>query len=573
MLKPQNSKVLLLVFVLLIALTSLFSQEAKVNVKITQDGDSGTIEATFIFPENMHQSHEVGDEFAQFFLDSQTQGITLEPTIYPDTEGKVAGDKVEYHGTTILTRAFKITDSSVQEIEVEHGYQICLDSGSCLRPVFETVKLPLAQITLNETIEEPVTAEPEKKGNIFYFLLLAFLGGLILNIMPCVLPVLSIKAMSLVKQSQHNKSSILKGSIAYTMGILFSFTVLAAVVIIIKSTGESLSWGFQFQNPWFVFSLLILIWVFTLSLYEVFQIRVPGMNMAAQASSKGGHWGSFISGIFAVLLATPCTAPLLAPAIGFAFQQSAPVIFSSFIMIGLGLAFPFILLGIMPKAIKIIPKPGDWMIVFKELMGFLLFATAIYLLRTLYFLLDGGAFMNIIWFLLALSVGCWTYGRFAGPQFSTSKQWTWTVISLVIIFGAGHFLVDFTQEPLVEGQEVSVKGLYPGWEVFSEERLNTYRDDNKPVFIDFGAEWCLTCKTNEKTVLHTKEIMGLFKENDIELLFGDNTRKNELVEKWLAQYQRAGVPLYLYFAPGSDEAVVLPEIITGSMVKELFNDK
>lgn len=567
-------KTMLLLIILLSAFSFLSADQAQVSIELEQAGDSGLIKATFVIPEGYHQSYEIEltDEFAQFFLDSETKGIDFEKTIYPLTDDLSVGDIKEYHDSVTLTKAFTITDPAVTEVSVDYGYQLCLDTGACLRPVFDTEVIPLQAIASNEVTVANETAPVEESDGgtkVLYFLLLAFLGGVILNIMPCVLPVLSIKAMSLVKQSQQNKSSILKGSLAYTAGILISFIILAAVVVGIKSTGDSLSWGFQFQNPWFVFSLLILIWVFTLSLYEVFQIRVPGMSMATQASSKGGHSGSFFSGIFAVLLATPCTAPLLAPAIGFAFQQPPFIIFSSFIMIGLGLAFPFLLLGFIPSAIKIIPKPGDWMITFKELMGFLLFATAIYLLRTLYFLLDGSAFMNILWFLLTLTVGCWIYGRFAGPSESTAKQWIWTIVALVIIFGTGHFFINFESDPTTAGQ-ASVKGLKAGWQVFTEDTFDQYRAEEKPIFVDFGAEWCLTCKTNEANVLHTEKIMQVFKDNNVELLFGDNTRKNEVVEKWLAEYKRAGVPLYLYFAPGSDEAVVLPELITNSHVTDLF---
>jgi len=562
----------LIMIILFSVLSFLSAQEAEVSIALQQNGTSGIIKATFNIPDGYHQSYEIetDNEFALFFIDSETPGVTFEETIYPISEGLGLGDIEEYHDSVTLTKSFTITDPSVTEISVDYGYQLCLDTGSCMRPVYDTKVLTIEPV---DTIvnDEPNTKDEKGESKVVYFLLLSFLGGVILNIMPCVLPVLSIKAMSLVKQSQHNKSNIMKGSLAYTAGIILSFLILAAVVVAIKSTGESLSWGFQFQNPWFVFSLLILIWVFTLSLYEVFQIRVPGMSMATQASSKGGHSGSFFSGIFAVLLATPCTAPLLAPAIGFAFQQTPLVIFSSFVMIGLGLAFPFLLLGFVPSAIKVIPKPGDWMNTFKELMGFLLFGTAIYLLRTLYFLLDDSAFINIIWFLLTLSVGCWVYGRFAGPESSTTKQWIWTIVALIIIFGSGRLFINFENNPRAPGQE-SVKGLEDGWQVFTEETFEKYRAENKPIFIDFGAEWCLTCKTNESAVLHTEKIMQVFEDNDVELLFGDNTRKNEVVEKWLAKYDRAGVPLYLYFAPGAEEAVVLPELINNSHITDLFEE-
>lgn len=562
-----RKKLLVVISILILLTFSLFGQDAsdQVNISLSleQDGANGELSVTYEIPEGYHQSYEIEEdyEYAVFFVESNTPGVKFARTEYPNIEGKSVGDIVEYHKSVTLKKKFTIVSSDVKEIKFDYGFQICIDTGACFRPR-EFSKTYAVEPVKVATTTAPVKGE-KSSSSVWYFLILAFLGGLILNIMPCVLPVLSIKAMSLVNQAQHDKRGILMGSLAYTAGILLSFVILASVIVGIKSTGESVGWGFQNQSPWFNFGMLIIIWVFTLSLYGVFQIQVPGLSAATSASNKGGHAGSFFSGIFAVLLATPCTAPLLAPAIGFAFQQSALIIYVSFMLIGLGLAFPFIVLGFVPSAVKKIPKPGDWMITFEHFMGFLLFATSLYVLNNLFHLISGAAFIKLLWFLLTLTFGCWIYGKFATADKEVWHQWLWILVAIAIIFTGGYFLVDMNA-PRTEGHEV------PGWQTFSEELVQKYRDENKAVFIDFGAEWCLTCKTNEKTVLRTEHMKKFFEENDVECLFGDNTRKNDIIQKWLTKYDRAGVPLYLYFAPGSDEAVVLPEIITDSDVKDLF---
>jgi thiol:disulfide interchange protein DsbD len=403
---------------------------------------------------------------------------------------------------------------------------------------------------------------------------MAFVGGLILNIMPCVLPVLSIKAMSLVKQSQQDQKQILRSSFAYTAGIVVSFIVMATAIVILKMAGENVGWGFQFQNAGFVTGLLILIFVFALSLFDVFIIRAPGMQTATKASMKGGLTGSFLSGIFAVLLATPCTAPFLGAALGFAFSQSAIMIFAIFILIGLGLAFPFILLGIWPKAIKIIPKPGEWMNIFKEIMGFLLFLTAFYLIRSLSFLVNNSDFLNLLLYLIVLGMSAWIYGRFARPEFSKRKQWIATISAILLAVSLGFVLLDYAP---ADAHQTEDNAHYPrDWQKFSPELLAEYQNNGKSVFLDFGAEWCLTCKTNETSVLFTDKIESAFKKYDVQMLRGDNTKKNDIINEWLAKFDRAGVPLYVLFIDGK-APIVFPEIITKEMIlnklKENLGDK
>ncbi|MCF7794282.1 MAG: thioredoxin family protein [Candidatus Cloacimonetes bacterium] len=549
-----------MIALMLIACLAIFAQ-AYVPEEITTAKITGNeIQVTFDIPAGMHITLQKDLNYIEV---DPIADIEFEPTVYP--EGKETEDGyIEYHGSVTLTKKFTVTDafSGTPDITFYAGFQMCLDNGTCFMPEEFEFTLPF------EMPETATETESQPLSDLIKFLIMAFFGGLILNVMPCVLPVLSIKAMSLVKQSQQDKKQIFRNSMAYTMGILTSFLILALVIVILKTSGELVGWGFQFQNTGFVIGLLILIFVFSLSMFDVFIIRAPGMTMATKASSKGGYSGSFFSGIFAVLLATPCTAPLLAPALGFAFSQPPVMIFAFFILIGLGLAFPFILLGIWPKAIKAIPKPGEWMNIFKEVMGFLLLLTALYLLRSLYFLIGGINLINVLFYLIILAFAVWIYGRFARPEFSRKKQWIATVIALIIAIGAGFLTLNFG-----DTEAVSEEGAhYPrDWQKFEPELVQQYRDEGKPVFVDFGAEWCLTCKTNEEAVLFTDEIEAAFKEHGVQMLRGDNTKKDDTISEWLTKFKRAGVPLYLFYIPDQEKPEVLPELITKDMIHKLLD--
>ncbi|HCX72293.1 MAG TPA: protein-disulfide reductase, partial [Candidatus Cloacimonas sp.] len=325
--------------ILMVFVPQIFAEERET---VTARVEDGKILVTYSIPEGYHQTLQ--EDY--FYIDVEPYpGLQFSDTIYP--EGHLDADgNTEYKGNTTLVKKFTVTGGfEPGQITIYAGYQFCEDSGACLFPEEKEINLAIDETALPAAEPKPATSFPKT----LQYLLMAFLGGIILNVMPCVLPVLSIKAMSLVKQSQQDRKHIFQGSMAYTLGILFSFIVLAAIIIILKTTGESVGWGFQFQSPGFVMALLIVIFVFALSLFDVFIIRAPGMQVATKASSKGGLTGSFLSGIFAVLLATPCTAPLLGAALGFAFSQPPLMILAIFLLIGLGLAFPFIIIGIWPK--------------------------------------------------------------------------------------------------------------------------------------------------------------------------------------------------------------------------------
>jgi thiol:disulfide interchange protein DsbD len=259
---------------------------------------------------------------------------------------------------------------------------------------------------------------------------------------------------------------------------------------------------------------------------------------------------------------------MLGSAVGFTLKQSTPVIFIMMMVIGLGLAFPFIILGLFPAFIKLIPKPGNWMNVFSSLMGFLLIGTAIFLARTLSFIVSQPQFINIMWFILALSFVLWLYGIISKPHIPRVRQWVGSVACIIILVASGAALLDFSA---AAGDNTGAKSskadsMGENWRRFSPELLDELRKDGKSVFVDFSAEWCMTCKANESLVLNTDDMQKEFKAKGVVLLHGDFTKKDPVILKWLRRYDRGGVPLYLLFVPGQDEAVVFPELITKPML-------
>ena len=566
----------ILILLMSFAVSSIFAQGV-VKPKISFSVKDNVVYGTVDIPKDHHVSLQ--KELVFLRVKGNYKDIYFEPTRYP--KGHIGQfNDIEFKGKLTLSKEFILKPGyKPEEIEFELGYQMCHDKGLCYMPVTATKRILIKKGPSQLRGRSPESSANIEKSDknlksadldlftILKFLIMAFIGGVILNIMPCVLPVLSIKAMSLVQQSNSNRSEILKHSLVYTLGIEFSFLVLALVLIALKLSGESIGWGFQFQNPYFVAGLIILIFIFALSLFDVFIINGLGAQSASSASAKTGLIGAFFCGGFTVFLATPCSAPMLAPALGFAISQTPFIIIINFLAIGLGLAFPFLVLGFFPKAIKLIPKPGNWMNRFKELMGLLLFGTIIFLFRTLYYLLDANQLMNFLWFLLVLGIALWVYGSFGTLAAPRRRRVLVILLSFFIVFLAGEYLLDLSKKGTSRK-----KVLHGNWMRFSVDHLTELRKENKPVFVAFSAEWCMSCKANESMVLNTAYIQNLFKEHGVSLLYGDNTQKNEELSNFMKGYNRAAVPFYLYFPKDGKPPVLLPAILTKKMIKNLFTE-
>jgi thiol:disulfide interchange protein len=410
-------------------------------------------------------------------------------------------------------------------------------------------------------------ARPAPARGIFTFLLFGFLGGFILNLMPCVLPVISLKIFGFIQQAGQSRQKILRSGIAFTVGIFAWFIALALLLIALKGAGRDVTWGgFQFTNPYFVLVLSVIVLVFALNLFGVFEIFLPQSltRSLLSTSERRDLLGSFFQGVFATVLATPCTAPFLGTALGFAFTQSAAIILAMFIAVAAGMSAPYLLLSAQPAWLRFLPRPGPWMLHLKQFMGFLLLATLLFLL---YVLGAQRGLEGAIWascFLLAISVACWMKGAFILPTASAMKRSIVIVLMLLLVIGSGiYFIGDKFQSAKIASAGESLRG---GWQPFTPERLQTELDQGRTVFVDFTAAWCLTCKFNEANVLEAQDVREAFQRHAIVKLKADWTNGDPVITKLLQQFGRPGVPLYVLYPGKNEEPIVFPELLTKSMI-------
>jgi len=416
------------------------------------------------------------------------------------------------------------------------------------------------------------TLPSREEQPLWFYVLLALLGGLILNLMPCVLPVISLKILSIVGQAGQERKRVRALGLVFAAGIVVAFTVLALVVVLLKSGGEQVGWGFQFQHPGFVVAMSALVFALGLSLFGVFTLNLPGASGSyASAGSGEGLSSSFFNGVLATVLATPCTAPFLGTALGFAFAQSPLLIFSIFFCIGVGMALPYVLLAIEPAWTRFLPRPGAWMERFKEGMGFLLMATVLWLLWVLG---NQIGMEGVIWtcaFLLGVAVACWIVGQWLRLDTgATRRRVVWCSALVVVALSYGVFLhpVLAAERALrSDMQGPREEGL--AWIDFSTAEVERIVGSGQTVFIDFTAEWCWTCKVNERAVLMDEEVRAKFIEDDVALVKADWTNNNPEITRLLRAFGRSGVPLYVVFPGGRlDAPLVLPEIIGVELVLE-----
>ena len=419
----------------------------------------------------------------------------------------------------------------------------------------------------------PVDAPPRAPAGAAAFLnalLLAFLGGLVLNIMPCVLPVLTMKLYSLVEQVDMSPAHRRTSGYAYTAGILVSFVGLAVAVVVMKVVlGKSVLWGFQFQNTTYVAVLTSIVFTFGLSLFGVFEVPALGANSAAQASAKDGVVGYFLTGVFATLLATPCSAPFLTPAMGFAFSLPGAQIVVFFLAVGLGLAFPFLLIAVVPALYRFLPRPGAWMESFKHVMGFLLMATTLWLVDVLAGAVGRDGATGFLAFLFFIAFGAWMLGRFGGPAEEPRRQIFVLALAALVVALGGHFWLDLERAaPVAAALTDDCDGDFSEeipWQPFSEAQVERFK--GKPIFIDFTADWCLTCKANEKGILSKNPVRSTMGELGVCPLKADWSHEDPVISAWLKRHGRAGVPFYLLLpADPSAAPIALPDIITPSLV-------
>jgi len=390
-------------------------------------------------------------------------------------------------------------------------------------------------------------------GDLWWMLLSAFIGGLILNLMPCVFPILSLKLLSILKISAKSKHIIRKQNLGYVAGVMASFLLIALLLAGLRSAGHLVGWGFQLQSPVFLAALVWLFVLLSLNLLGLFDIDFIDSGAGGKLTRLGGFWGSFFTGVLAVVVASPCTAPFMGVALGFGISQPTPVLMAVFLTLGFGLAFPYALMIVVPSAMWFLPKPGPWMDWLKKIMAVPLLLTVVWLL--------------------------WVMNQIVGMPGVMASGLAAAVLALLVLIkvprkvAVGGVIVCLVAliafvNSLGQTAEVSSK---EGWEPYSAAKLEQLQGKN--VFVNMTADWCLTCKVNERLVFDDPEVQTLLRDKGVTLVMGDWTRRSEEITRFLTSYNRVGVPFYVLFSARSPKGRVLPEVMTkSSFIEEIKNE-
>lgn len=382
------------------------------------------------------------------------------------------------------------------------------------------------------------------KKNILLMIIFAFVGGIILNFMPCVLPILSLKIYHLIRIREKNPSDVFKLSFSTILGIMVSFFILAIFTIILKSLGHDIGWGMQFQNKTFLFIFSIMLILFSANLLGLFEIMLPNkVNQFLRISDKNKFFHSFMSGVLATVFATPCSAPFLGTSIGYALMQNNFTILIIFLTLSVGFSFPYILLLIFPKIIRIFPSPGRWMVYLGPILGLLLLISGLWLLQ----LININTNSLILLGLLVICISIYFNKNLGREKFSV----LFIQLSLFI------FIVYFGGK--VNDEELS-------WNSFNNNDLERSIKNNEVIFVDITADWCITCQINKLTTLNSSEIQSYFNNEKIKLIRGDWTNRNEEILSYISKYGKFGIPFNIIYGPLNKDGVVLSELLTNDEI-------
>ena len=382
-----------------------------------------------------------------------------------------------------------------------------------------------------------------KQSGLLFLLVQGFLGGLLLNLMPCVLPVISLKIFGFVRQAGEARDRIFKLGLAFCAGVFAFFGIIATLIVALASFGKTFGWGAQFSNPVLLTVMLGVVFVFGLSLLGVFEITLGGAeSKLSELSSKEGVGGAFVHGLFTTLLGTSCTAPLVGPVIGAAITRPGPQVFAMFAAIATGLSLPYFLLTWQPAWMKFLPKPGTWMVRFKQVLGFVMLALVVWLLDSFP---TPRVVVQACAFLLVLGFACWLLGSYH------EKRWALPAALAFAVAGWFSFVHGrMAVAAPTAATETGADGL--AWEPFSVARIRQALEEKRPVFVDFTAKWCLNCKVYEATVINTAPVIAAMKANGVVTIKADYTQQPPDIEAALRKTGRAGVPVYVLFRKRGD---------------------
>ena len=465
------------------------------------------------------------------------------------------------------------TRTDAHTVTLRAAFQGCQDNGICYPPMVRsmTVALPAgagiaaaAGAAPGAADAVPPPATPTHAGpGLWLSLLLAVAGGLILNLMPCVLPVLSFKALGLA-QASRSQARARAHALWYTAGVLVAFAAVGALVLALRGAGQALGWGFQLQQPLVVGSLALLMFAIGLNLSGLFQIGTSWTGLGQGLTERSGAAGDFFTGVLAVVVASPCTAPFMAGALGYAFVAPVPAAMAVFLALGIGLALPFLLIGFVPALATRLPRPGAWMDTLKHWLAVPMYLTAVWLAWVFGKQrgVDALALVLVACVLLAIGLWWWEKQRYADRP--TGRR----VLAVVMVAAAVFALWSATRLPADTARAAASETRDDGSQPWSRAAMQAARDAGKPVFVDMTADWCITCKVNEKAVLHTDAFRALLERTGTVYLVGDWTDQDPAISAYLDEFHSPGVPLYVVVPASGAPARKLPQLLTPGLMQE-----
>jgi len=496
-------------------------------------------EARAKLPQKISNAAQASSEGADILLRVQSDAAEITDFIPDQPFIRSAGD-----GGSI------IRDGSTWTIRLKRADKNALDQAIPQGSEVSGILLGSQALRIDATpIESSAASSAQKSGTSFFAILGGmFLGGLILNLMPCVFPVIGLKIMGFVQQAGADRRKVVMHGLTFALGVLLSFGALSGILFAASAAagGAAIGWGYQLQNPWMVFGLMLLMFVLALNLFGVFEIGTKATSLGGSLQSKQGIVGSLFSGILATLVATPCSAPFLGTAIGAAIGLPAMQFFTAFAAMAIGLALPYLVLSTFPDLVKWLPRPGAWMESFKQAMSFPLFATAGYLLWVYAGQIGLENLLSPIIGLTIVALAAWIHGRWNLPHRSQATRMV-ARISAIIIAAIGIWIA----QPR-KANELT-------WEPWSESRVTELLAEQRPVYIDFTAQWCATCQVNKKRA-YTKEVVAAMKQKRVAALRADKTTPNPAIDAALRKLGRSAIPVNVLIPPGK-EPIILPEIL------------
>ena len=428
------------------------------------------------------------------------------------------------------------------------------DSGSLINNFHGVLSINDTNFLVDAEIQSE-SSSVNDNISVFQAILFAFIGGLILNLMPCVFPIISLKVLSFVSMGGESKNKIRKHSLSFCAGVVISFVLIAVALIGLKESGVFVGWGFQLQSPAIVGSLSILMFLIGIVLLMDINIGSSLTRLGSVGSGDDSYYGSFLTGVLAVVVASPCTAPFMGAAIGYALIQPSLVTIPIFLSLGLGFAAPYLMLSIKPELISSMPRPGKWMETLKEFFAFPMFATSVWLLWVFSLQTNTDALINLLVSLLIISMLIWIISKV-----QKSNQKNFLILLIILVVG---YQISAIANLTDNKDQMNTNANLVNWDKDTEK---DFKLANQAYLINFTAAWCITCQANDKIALSRPKIKSYLRDNDIEYIVADWTNRDKEILSVLNAYGRSGVPLYVYWKPGMQESKLLPAILTEQII-------